>query len=336
MTASAGYILVAGAGSWGTTLAAMLADKGFDVLLWAHEEEIVEQINNDKTNNVFLPDVKLPFDLRATRNLVDTVAHARYIINAVPTQYIRSVFLPLKAHMSDESVIVSVSKGIEIGTLLTPSLVLKEVLHRPVSVLSGPSFAKEVIARKPTAVTLAAEDKKTGLLLQELFNTDYFRVYTHDDIIGVEFGGALKNVVAIAAGICDGMGLGHNARAALITRGLSEIARLGIRMNAQEMTFSGLSGLGDLVLTCTGALSRNYTVGFKLGQGMKLSDITGQMPQIAEGVATTLSAYDLSKKQEVDMPITKQVYLTLYEDKPPSEALNDLMNRALKMEFYGY
>ncbi len=314
----------------------MLADKGFDVLLWAHEEKIVEQINNDKTNNVFLPDIKLPFYLRATHNLVDAVAHARYIVNAVPTQYIRSVFLPLKKHLGDESVIVSVSKGIEIGTLLTPSQVLKEILGRPVSVLSGPSFAKEVIARKPTAVTLAAEDKKTGLLLQELFNTDYFRVYTHDDIIGVEFGGALKNVVAIAAGICDGMGLGYNARAALITRGLSEIARLGHRMNAQEMTFSGLSGLGDLVLTCTGALSRNHMVGFKLGQGMKLADITGQMPQIAEGVATTLSAYDLSKKHEVDMPITKQVYLTLYEHKPPSEALGDLMNRALKMEFHGY
>ena len=336
MTPSAGYILVVGAGSWGTTLAAMLADKGFDVLLWAHEEKIVEQINNDKTNDVFLPDIKLPSDLRATRNLVDAVAHARYIVNAVPTQYIRSVFFPLKPLLGDESVIVSVSKGIEIGTLLTPSLILKEILGRPVSVLSGPSFAKEVIARKPTAVTLAAEDKKTGLLLQELFNTDYFRVYTHDDIIGVEFGGALKNVVAIAAGICDGMGLGYNARAALITRGLSEIARLGIRMNAQEMTFSGLSGLGDLVLTCTGALSRNYTVGFKLGQGIKLTDITGQMPQIAEGVATTLSAHDLSKKQEVDMPITKQVYLTLYEDKPPSEALSDLMNRSLKMEFHGY
>jgi glycerol-3-phosphate dehydrogenase (NAD(P)+) len=314
----------------------MLADKGFDVLLWSHEEKIVEQINNDNTNDVYLPDIRLPLDLRATHNLIDAVAPARYIVNAVPTQYIRSVFLPLKARLNHESVIVSVSKGIEIGTLLTPSLILKDILHRPVSVLSGPSFAKEVAARKPTAVTLAAEDKKTGLLLQELFNTDHFRVYTHDDIIGVEFGGALKNVVAIAAGICDGMGLGYNARAALITRGLSEIARMGLRMNAQKITFSGLSGLGDLVLTCTGALSRNYTVGFKLGQGMKLTDITGQTPHIAEGVATTLSAHELSKKQEVDMPITKQVYLTLYEDKPPSEALTDLMNRSLKMEFHSY
>jgi glycerol-3-phosphate dehydrogenase (NAD(P)+) len=336
MALSAGYILVVGAGSWGTTLAAMLTEKGYDVLLWAHEKNIVEQINNDKTNTVYLPDIKLPFDLRATHNLIEAVAPARYIVNAVPTQYIRSVFLPLNTHLRSESVIVSVSKGIEIGTLLTPSMVLKEVLGRPVSVLSGPSFAKEVIARKPTAVTLASEDKKTGLLLQELFNTDYFRVYTHDDIIGVEFGGALKNVVAIAAGICDGMGFGHNARAALITRGLAEIARLGICMNAQKVTFSGLSGLGDLVLTCTGDLSRNYTVGFKLGQGLKLTEITGQMEQIAEGVATTLSAHNLSKKHNIDMPITRQVYLALYENKPPSEAVNDLMNRSLKMEFHGY
>ncbi len=333
MTRSTGYILVVGAGCWGTTLAALLAEKGFDVLLWAHEKKVIEQINNDKTNAIYLPDIQLPFSLRATNNLIEAVASARYIINAVPTQHIRSVFQSLKMHLSGESTIISVSKGIEIGTLLTPSMVLKELLGRPVSVLSGPSFAKEVIDRKPTAVTLATEEKKNGLLLQELFNTDYFRVYTHNDIIGVEFGGALKNVVAIAAGICDGLGLGHNARAALITRGLSEIARLGTRMNAQKVTFSGLSGLGDLVLTCTGPLSRNYTVGRKLGQGMKLADITGQTEQIAEGVATTLSAYQLSKKYDIDMPITGQVYLTLYENKPPSEAVKELMNRSLKMEF---
>jgi len=333
MTIPPGYILVAGAGTWGTTLAAMLAGKGFDVLLWAHEKEVVEQIETQRTNMTYLPDIKLPFGLRATWNLADAVSSARYIVSAVPTQYIRSVFQPVKSNLRDEAVIVSVSKGIEIGTLLTPSMVLKETLGRPVSVLSGPSFAREVIAGKPTAVTLATEDKKTGLLLQELFNTDYFRVYTHDDIAGVEIGGALKNVVAIAAGICDGMGLGYNSRAALITRGLSEMARLGVVMNAQKVTFSGLSGLGDLVLTCTGPLSRNYTVGSKLGQGMKLADITAQTQQIAEGVATTISAHELSIRHNIEMPITRQVYLTLYEDKPPSEAVRDLMNRSLKMEF---
>jgi glycerol-3-phosphate dehydrogenase (NAD(P)+) len=331
-----GYILVVGAGSWGTTIAAMLAEKGFDVVIWAYEETVVEQINKNRINSIYMPDITLPLYLKATNNLADVIPSARFIINAVPTQFIRPVFLPLKNLLRSEAIIVSVSKGIEIGTLLTPSAALKEVLGRPVSVLSGPSFAKEVMARKPTAVTLAAEDRKTGLILQELFNTDYFRVYTHDDIPGVEFGGALKNVVAIAAGICDGMGLGNNARAALITRGLSEIARLGICMNAQKMTFSGLSGMGDLVLTCTGALSRNYTVGFKLGQGTKLADITGQTPHVAEGIATTLSAHELAKKHNIDMPITEQVYLTLYENKPPREAVTDLMNRSLKMEFHGY
>ncbi len=328
-----GYVLVAGAGSWGTTLAALLAEKGFDVLLWAFEKKVVEEINTNRTNSTYLPDVTLPDDLRATNYLAEAVATARYIISAVPTQYIRPVFHSLGTRLSPEATIVSVSKGIEIGTLLTPSMVLKEMLGRPVAVLSGPSFAKEVLNRKPTAVTLATEDKKTGLILQELFNTDYFRVYTHDDIVGVECGGALKNVVAIASGICDGLGLGYNARAALITRGISEIARLGASMGARKVTFSGLSGLGDLVLTCTGALSRNYTVGYKLGQGMKLTEITGQTQQIAEGIATTLSVHQLSKKFDIDMPITGQVYLTLYENKSPSDTVRDLMNRSLKMEF---
>ena len=336
MTLSPGYILVVGAGSWGTTLAAMLAEKGFDVLLWAYEKALVEEINTEKTNSIYLPDVKLPFDLIATHNIADAVAYARYIVSAIPTQYIRSVFHRLDTRLRDEAVIVSVTKGIEIGTLLTPSMVLKETLGRPVSVLSGPSFAREVIDKKPTAVTLACEDKKTGLLLQELFNTDYFRVYTHDDIIGVEYGGALKNVCAIASGICGGMGFGNNSRAALITRGLSEIARLGICMNARKVTFSGLSGLGDLVLTCCSSISRNYTVGYKLGQGMKLADITAQTRQVAEGVATTLAAREISIKHNIDMPITEQVYLTLYEDKPPADAVKDLMSRSLKMEFEGY
>lgn len=336
MALSSGYILVAGAGSWGTTLAAMLAEKGFDVLLWAHEKALVEEINGKKTNSIYLPDAKLPFDLRATDNLADAVASARYIVSAVPTQYIRSVFRHLGSRLRDEAIIVSVSKGIEIGSLLTPSMILKETLGRPASALSGPSFAKEVMSRKPTAVTLACEDRKTGLLLQELFNTDYFRVYTHDDIIGVEYGGALKNVVAIASGICDGMELGNNARAALITRGLSEIARLGTFMNARKMTFSGLSGLGDLVLTCSSTISRNYTVGYKLGQGMKLADITAQTQHIAEGVATTLAVHELSTKYDLDMPITRQVYLTLYENKSPAEAVRDLMSRSLKTEFDGY
>jgi glycerol-3-phosphate dehydrogenase (NAD(P)+) len=331
-----GYISVVGAGSWGTTLASLLAEKGYDVTVWAHEAEVVEGINKERRNNIYLPDFLLSENLNATGDIAASVKNARYILNAVPTQHIRTVFAPLQSHIREDAVIISASKGIEINTLQTPSIILKEVLQKPVAVLSGPSFAKEVASKLPTAVTLAIEDRKTALLLQEIFNTDYFRVYTHDDIIGVEIGGALKNVIAIAAGICDGLGLGHNARAALITRGLSEIARLGLGMNAREVTFSGLSGLGDLVLTCTGPLSRNYMVGHKLGQGMKLPDITAETRSIAEGVTTTLSAYELSKKLGIVLPIIEQVYLAIYKEKPPKEAVRDLMNRTLKSEFYGY
>lgn len=333
---SAGYISVIGAGSWGTTLAALLTEKGYDVTLWAYEKDLATQINEKKINNIYLPDAALPADLKATNDIAKAAARARYIVCAVPTQHIRRVFSELRPHIRDESIIISVSKGIEIDTLLLPSMILKEILNKPVSVLSGPSFAKEVISKLPTAVTLATEDNKTALLLQEIFNTDYFRVYTHDDIIGVETGGALKNIMAIAAGIGDGLGLGYNARAALITRGLAEIKRLGLCLNAKEMTFSGLSGLGDLVLTCTGPLSRNYTVGFKLGKGFKLSDIVSQTKYIAEGVPTTLSAYELSKKHNIDIPIIEQIYLTLYKDKSPGNAVKDLMNRSLKSEFHGY
>jgi glycerol-3-phosphate dehydrogenase (NAD(P)+) len=330
------YISVIGAGSWGTTLASLLAEKGYDVTLWAYEKDLAEHINKKRVNNIYLPDVVISENLKATHDIAEAVTNARYILNVVPTQHIKSIFTQAKPYIRDESIIISASKGIENNTLLTPSMIIKEILNRPVSVLSGPSFAKEVIAKMPTAVTLATEDRKTGLLLQEVFNTDYFRVYTHDDVIGAEIGGALKNVIAIAAGICDGLGLGHNSRAALITRGLSEITRLGISMNAKEITFSGLSGLGDLVLTCTGPLSRNYSVGYKLGQGLTLSEIISQTRSVAEGVTTTLSAYDLSKKYDIDMPITEQVYLTLYKEKPPKEAVRDLMNRTLKSEFYGY
>ncbi len=332
---SMSYIAVIGAGSWGTTLASLLSEKGYDVTLWTHDTELAVLINRERANSIFLPGYTLPPMLRASTNEKE-LPNARYILNTVPTQFIRSIFSRLKPHINDQAVVVSASKGIENNTLLTPSMILREIVGSPVSVLSGPSFAREVADRKPTAITLATPDQKTGLLLQEVFNTDYFRVYTHDDIVGVEIGGALKNVIAIASGICDGLNLGHNSRAALITRGLSEITRLGLRMNASEFTFSGLSGLGDLVLTCTDMQSRNFTVGHKLGRGLKIADILSQTKSVAEGVATTLSAYELSQKYGIEMPITEQVYLTLYKDKSPAAAVRDLMNRSLKSEFHGY
>lgn len=328
------YISIIGAGSWGTTLACLLSEKGYDVTLWVHEEELAKEIDNQRVNNVYLPGVVIPDDIKVLHDIEKALNKARYVVNAVPSQYVRSVFKDMAQYLGDEATIISVSKGIERGTLLTVSSVLEELLSREVAVLSGPSFAREVIRKLPTAVTVATKDKKTGYILQELFNfNNFFRVYTHDDIIGVEIGGALKNVMAIATGISDSLGLGNNARASLITRGLAEMTRLGVAMGAKEKTFSGLSGIGDLLLTCTSNLSRNYTVGTKLGQGMKLEEILNQMKSVAEGVSTAESAFELSKKYDIEMPIVEQVYRVIYEGKDPQQAVKDLMERALKAEF---
>jgi glycerol-3-phosphate dehydrogenase (NAD(P)+) len=328
------YISIIGGGSWGTALAIMLAEKDYDVSLWIHEPELAEEIESTRLNRIYLPDVLLPDNIKVTSSFERALNRTRYVLCVVPTQFVRSVFQEAKEYLDNDAVIISASKGIEKGTLLTVSAVLSEITHHQVAVLSGPSFAKEVVKKLPTAVTLAVKDRFLGLLLQEIFNTDYFRVYTHHDVLGVELGGALKNVIAIASGISDGLGLGLNARAALITRGLAEITRLGVKMGAEEKTFSGLSGMGDLVLTCTGALSRNYTVGVKLGKGMSLQEILSGMKAVAEGVETSVSAHELSKRYKVEMPIVEQVYRVLHEGKPPQEAVRELMSRALKEEFY--
>jgi glycerol-3-phosphate dehydrogenase (NAD(P)+) len=327
------YISVIGAGSWGTTLACLLVEKGYDVSLWSFEKEVVDEINESSANSTYLPGLKLPSGLKGTNSIEDAVKKARYILNVVPTQFTRPVFMEAVKYIHEDTVIISASKGIEQKTLLTVSSILNEITGRQGAVLSGPSFAREVIDKRPTAVTLAAKNQDIALLLQEVFNTDYFRVYTHSDVLGVELGGALKNVIAIASGICDGMGLGHSARAALITRGLSEITRLGESMGADKRTFSGLSGLGDLVLTCTGPLSRNYSVGVKLGQGQKLPGILSATKSIAEGVATASSAYGLSLKMGVEMPIVEQVYEVIYKDKNPADAVSTLLSRTLRSEF---
>ncbi len=329
------YVTVIGAGSWGTTLACLLSEKGFDVTLWVFEKDLADEIEQTRCNSTYLPGVLIPDSLRISHDIKQAVQKARYVLNAVPSQFTRAVFSEAAPHLMDEAIIISVSKGIERGTLLTVSSILREISRHPVAVLSGPSFAKEVISKRPAAVTLAIEDKNAGFVLQELFNTNTLRVYTHDDILGAELGGALKNVMAIASGIGESLGLGNNARASLITRGLIEMTRLGVAMGAKEKTFSGLSGIGDLVLTCTSPLSRNYTVGIKLGQGMKLKEILQQTKSVAEGIATAESAYELSRKYNIEMPIIEQVYRILYEDKDPAQAVKDLMERSLKSEFYG-
>jgi glycerol-3-phosphate dehydrogenase (NAD(P)+) len=327
---------ILGAGSWGTTIAGILSEKGFDISLWVREEELYQTIVKTRENNIFLPGVRLAQNITPTNSIEAAAKDKAIVVCAVPSHGVRNVFKYAAEFLSRDTIIVSISKGLEDKKHLTVSMVLKEVLprfcHKNIAVLSGPSFAREVSQKLPTAVCAASGRKGVAERVQKTFNTNYFRVYTNDDITGVELGGALKNVIAIAAGISDGLGLGSNARAALITRGLAEMTRLGIGMGAKQTTFMGLSGLGDLVLTCTGELSRNRSVGFMIGQGRRLSDILSEMKMVAEGVNTSKAAYELSMKYGVEMPITEQIYKALYKDKPPKDAVNELMTRRLKGE----
>ncbi len=331
-------IAVLGAGSWGTTLAMLLAEKNNDVVLWAYEKELAEVIKTKRENTFYLPGYTLPENIYPTNSLKEAVEACYIIISVVPSHAVRTVFTSLKGFMPDVP-IVSATKGITIDTLQTVSQALKDILpestFRKFITLSGPSFAKEVVKRLPTAITLAGNDDILLKELQKLFARPYFRVYTNMDVIGVEIGGSLKNVMAIATGCSDGLGFGHNTRAALITRGLAEIKRLGLALGAQPSTFYGLSGIGDLVLTCTGELSRNRTLGFKVGQGMKLREILDEMSDhgtVAEGVRTARAAIELSKIHNVPMPITQEVYNLLYEGKDVHQVVNDLMMREMKEE----
>jgi glycerol-3-phosphate dehydrogenase (NAD(P)+) len=330
------YIAVIGAGSWGTTIAVMLAKKDFDLSLWVYEEDLACEMDETRVNRLYLPDCRLPENIKISSKFNVALKDARFIISVVPTQHVRQILTEAASSVPDGASFVSASKGVENGTLKRPSEIILEIFpDRNVSVMSGPSFASEVIRERPTAVSLASADHKEAMLFQELLNTGYFRVYTNQDIIGVELGGALKNVIAIASGISDGLSLGNNARAALITRGLAEMRRLGVAMGARENTFSGLSGMGDLVLTCTANLSRNYTFGMKLAQGMKAKEILAQSRSVAEGVQTSKSVIGLMEKYDVEMPISLEIYRVIFEDKSPARAVQDLMGRALKHEFYG-
>ncbi|SEA35949.1 glycerol 3-phosphate dehydrogenase (NAD(P)+) [Desulfuromusa kysingii] len=329
-------IAVIGAGSWGTTLANLLANKGYSVTLWCYEKDLALRIEENRINDLYLPEVKLSENIRATNSLTAAVTDKKMLLFVTPSQSTRYVLKEALPSLSSESLVVSASKGIENESLMLLSQVFEELLpvhmHSQLGFLSGPSFANEVSAGMPTAVVAAARNNAVAKQIQEIFSTEVFRVYTHDDIIGVELGGAMKNVIALAAGVADGLGFGHNSRAALITRGLAEMTRLGLKLGGSAETFAGLAGMGDLVLTCTGDLSRNRSVGIELGQGRKLDEILSGMQMIAEGVKTTLSAYQLADKLGVDVPIIEQMYLILYQDKDPRLAVTDLMLRDLKPE----
>ncbi len=330
------HISVIGAGAWGTALAKHLAEKGLHVRLWAYEEEVVHAIQDKHENSIFLPGVALPRTLLATSSMADAVEECEGVLFVVPSHVTRPVLQSLASCLPGPVPFISATKGIEEGTSKLMTQVMEDVLPPTMApmimALSGPSFALELSQGKPTAVCLAGREMSTVQRFQQALMTPALRVYADADLLGVQLGGALKNVMALAAGVVDGLGLGLNARAALITRGLAEIVRLGVAMGADPRTFYGLSGVGDLALTCTGTLSRNHTVGVRLGKGDKLETILSSMQAVAEGVRTAHAALGLARRHGVDMPITQEINAVLFEGKSCRKAVSDLMEREAKPE----
>ncbi len=335
-------VAVLGAGSWGTALALLLSRKGVPTIMWGRNTDFIKELNTRRENTRYLPHALFPHTLELTSDLAEAVRDRDVLLIVVPSHGFRKTVRQV-ATLLDENhlpaAVISATKGIENSTLCSMTEVLEQEMPPALSgrfaVLSGPSFAREVADSLPTAVSLAATDTGICMKLQELFSTDSFRVYSNLDVVGVQLGGALKNVMAIASGISDGMKFGSNTRAALITRGLAEMTRLGLKIGANPLTFAGLAGLGDLVLTCTGDLSRNRQVGLRLGAGEGIDDILESMTMVAEGVKTSKSVHQLSRKYGVEMPITEQVYRVLYRGLEPGEAVKELMMRPPKHELYG-
>lgn len=324
---------VVGAGAWGTALADLLARNGHDVRIWAYEWDVVEAINRSHENRRFLKGHKLDARLTATADLAEALAGTELVTLATPSHVLRTIVRGAKASFPDHVPVVVASKGIEADSLaLMTDVASAELPHSTVVAISGPSFAVEVASGQPTAVVVASSDADAARFAQQTFSSTVFRTYTHGDVIGVEIGGALKNVMAVATGIAEGLGLGFNARAALITRGLAEMTRLGTRLGAKAATLSGLAGLGDLVLTCTGSLSRNRSVGVEVGRGVALDEILAGRETVAEGVVTTRSARALAAREGVEMPIVDAVYRVLFEGQPPRDGIESLMSRELRSE----
>ena len=329
-------VAVLGAGSFGSCLAILCADRGHDVALWARDEKLIAAIARDRRNPRFLKDVDMPDAIRPTTDLDEAVADCEMVIIAVPSHAVRDVMARAGRSLPPEAILVSAVKGIELDTGKTMDAVIGEVLpeqHHPrIAVLSGPSFAKEVAQHKPTVVTIACREEAYAIAVQQYLSCPWFRCYSETDVLGVEIGGALKNVIAIAVGVSDGMGLGANARAATMTRGLAEITRLGVKLGANPLTFLGLAGVGDLVLTCTGDLSRNRRVGLALGEGRKLADILEELGEVAEGVRTTYAACQLAEKIGVELPIAAGVRMLLEGEVDPREGVKLLLTRQLRGE----
>lgn len=329
-------ISVLGAGGWGTTLAILLHYNGHNVTLWEYKNNYAKILESTRENKLYLPGVTIPEELTITHSLSQSCHNQHMIVIAVPTQFIRNVVQELKGENFKNTTFVSVSKGIEIGSLMTVSQIIKDELKKistsQIGVLSGPSHAEEVCRKIPTAVVAASTDEFTAKQIQSAFITSYFRVYSTTDILGVEYGGALKNVIAVGAGIIDGAGFGDNTKAAIMTRGIAEISRLGIHLGARPETFSGLSGMGDLIVTCMSKHSRNRHVGEQIGSGKKLKEVLKTMQMVAEGVQTSKSVHELSSKLKVTTPIATAVYSILFEERDPIKVTYELMTRDMKAE----
>jgi len=324
---------VIGGGSWGTALARLLANKGFNTSMWIRDKIQVQAINDNKINSKYLPDILLPNNLYITDDLEKTIAGKEILILSVPTHSIRDILTKSKDLIKKDQIIVNVAKGIENDTLLRVSEIVNEILpDNNYAILSGPSHAEEVAIDVPTAVISASKDKRIAEYIQDIFTTPKFRVYTNPDVIGVELGGALKNIIALGAGISDGQKYGDNTKAALMTRGIMEMARLGTKLGANPLTFSGLSGIGDLIVTCTSLHSRNRRAGILLGQGMTLDEAVKNIGMVVEGVKTTKSAYKLAEFHNIEMPITEEIYNVLYKNISVDEAVMRLMGREKKHE----
>ena len=329
-------ITVFGTGSFGTALANVLAENGHSVLMWGKNENTVDEINQSHQNKRYLKDVTLIETIKATNQLEQAVNFSDIFLIALPTKAIRDVVTEINQHIKTKKTFIHVAKGIENETFKRVSEMIEDSVSKNhkngVGVLSGPSHAEEVVIKQPTTVAASSKDEHISILIQDLFMNDYLRVYTNNDLIGVELGGALKNIIAVASGIVAGMGYGDNAKAALMTRGLAEISRLGEKLGADPMTFLGLGGIGDLIVTCTSTHSRNYTLGYKLGKGKTTEEALNEMNMVVEGIYTTNSVYHLAKAQNIDMPITNALYKVLFEDKPVKDSVKDLMGRDKKAE----
>ncbi len=329
-------IAVIGGGNWGTALAIILARQGHPVKLWAYEKEVVDSINQRHENCLFLEGHKIPEAVIASGELREVLQEAEIVIGVMPSHHARRLYSQMRPWMREGTLFVSATKGLEEDSLNRMSEVFREVMGESSGIqfaaLSGPTFAKEIARGDPAAVVIAAEMEETAKVIQKEFSSRQLRLYRNSDLIGVELGGSVKNVMAIAAGVCDGLGLGSNSVAALITRGLAEMTRLVLACHGKRETMAGLAGLGDLVLTCTGALSRNRMVGVELGKGRKLDEIVGSMRMVAEGVRTTVATLSLARQKQVEMPIVEQMHALLYEDRAPVDAIRQLMDRTLKPE----